>query len=155
MCLEPSINLTSGLSWTKHLTNGGQWSEGHAVPKIHAFDRICMFFPNRRREYWGPLTALCRSSTFSWVTDSTKDASDPWVYSSGGGNDKSLFKCYALSAGQTVPKSEWRFKTLNPENEGITLIRNVTMAQHPKPLQVNVWQFILSLQQLLLFQCNK
>jgi len=65
-----------------------------------------MFFPDRRREYYGPLAALCRSSTFYSVTDSTKDASDSSVNGTGGGNDKSLFICNALSTGQTVPKSE-------------------------------------------------
>ena len=65
-----------------------------------------MFFPDRRREYYGPLAELCKSFTFYSVNESTKDASDSWVYGTAGGNDKSLFICYALSTGQTVPKSE-------------------------------------------------
>jgi hypothetical protein len=51
MWLELIINLTSGLLWTKHVTNGDQWNGSHAVPEINAFDRIYMFFPDRRREY--------------------------------------------------------------------------------------------------------
>jgi len=47
--LELCINLTLGLLQTKHLTNGDQWEEYHAVLESYVFDRICVFSHDRRR----------------------------------------------------------------------------------------------------------
>jgi hypothetical protein len=39
----------------------------HAVAQTHAFDRIYTFSPYCRRECYGTLPKLCRSTAFSWL----------------------------------------------------------------------------------------
>jgi len=48
MLLETYINLSWGLLQKKHLTNGDQWNESHAVTQPDVFDKVCKFSPNDR-----------------------------------------------------------------------------------------------------------
>jgi hypothetical protein len=91
MWLQLCINLTLGLLQTKHLTNGDQWEEGHAVIETYVFNRICMFATDYRR-------TLCRSTAFSWVSDITKHM---WVVAS----------CKWSSSETTIIK-KWKAKYL-------------------------------------------
>jgi hypothetical protein len=43
--LQLCINFALGLLQTKHLKNGNQWNDDHAVTETRVFDRIYMFFP--------------------------------------------------------------------------------------------------------------
>jgi hypothetical protein len=55
---------------TKPLIYGDQYllnKLGHAVPENHVFDRICMSVVDHRRECYGALLTLYRSTAFSGV----------------------------------------------------------------------------------------
>jgi hypothetical protein len=41
--LELHINLSLGMLWRKHLTNGDQWEKCQAVIQAHIFYTICIF----------------------------------------------------------------------------------------------------------------
>ena len=72
MLLEPYIHLSWGLSEKKHLTNGDQWNEGHAVTQPDVFDKIYKFLPPKTvvaivqgpYPLWQNLMFLTRSISF-------------------------------------------------------------------------------------------
>jgi len=66
--LELCINLTFGLSQTKHLTNGDQWQEGLEMLKLMSPQGPCVS-PDYHRQCHETLTTLCRSKALSWVMD--------------------------------------------------------------------------------------